>query len=669
MPFVPSQKRYRSALLFLAVCLAAGLFGSRLLWGAEDENRLLSRAFQLYRAGDYNKAARMVDKFLEGVSLPEEEEAARFLQGDCYYQKRAGNQALNRQLALNSYQKALQKFPDSVLAPKVTYRMAEIYSRQKRYDKAAYLARKNIERYPQSHWRPWSALLLGKNLLRQGREAEGIAALEALCQKSPDSPAALGARVRLMEYLIHEEKFSAALKQYREIESLGQIVDCAEDLGKVPELLVRLGLPAEARKLLFKLLNLLPEDTRSSRWSVMIGDTYDQEEMPTEALKSYYETRERFSETDGATLALAGILSLRARDASPLAFQKVVGEFDALVASIENPALKGVLLMRKAVMLNRSGHVGESIAAIHELLELDPSRPLRKEVRVLYQQSLSEEVEALERAGKYNEITILAQKSFSHISWGSLDKKTARTIAESHFKAGLFHTAARQLENLLHEFDPKAGDERLMLHLGRAYLETGDGEGSKEVAEELLQRFPESSVQGEALLLMGQAALAKNDDPSAVDYFRLALKAGHLEDEGRVHYLLASAYRRQGQRLAALEAFESAVQAARKVGHVNSDSAWQEGARYGLGDMLYATGREKEALSVYGETLARFPEFDGADWARYRAAQIHLRAQEIQEAKGILTALNGRASDAILNRLVKHCQEEIVWKQAFRDLF
>ncbi len=690
MPFFTTGKGPLSPVLLLAVCFMTGLQSPGLLWAdtshgpaspaadnAPDagqtgagESSLLSRAFDLYRRGDYGEAALAAEKFLSEASLPEAEEAAHFLLGDCYYQSLASNRALNSQLALNSYQKGLQKFPHSVLAPKVTYRMAEIYSGQKRYEKAAYLWRNNISRHPDSPWVPWSALLLGQNLLRQGKEAEGLKVLKGLCGENPDSPVALRGRVVLIEYFIENRKFSEALEQYKQIQAFDQIVDCAEDLGKIPGLLVKLSRPAEARDLLFKLLNLLPEDPRAPRWAVMIGDTFAMEEMHTEALKSYYETRDRFADTDGAALARAGILSLRAQEPSRVVFQQVVREFDALVAaSADNRQLKTALLQRKALMLNRSGHVGDSIVVIRELLKLGPPRSLRKEVLGLYQEALNEEIRALAKAGKHDEIVILSQQSFSYLSLGSLDEETARIIADSHFDAGLFHAAAAQIEKLLQRNGPAAGDERLLCRLGRAYLELGQTDRSDKVLEALLHRFPKSVVQGDSLAVLGQAALERNDGPTAVDYFRLALKAGNLEEEGFVYYLLGSVYRQEGQRLAALEAFQSAVQAAGRDPQTGEGADWDQRARYGFGDMLYEAGREAEALRIYTETIARYPESQGVDWARYRIAQIHLRNREVPKAAGILAEMSGRETDRILMQLVRHSQGEIVWQRAFKELF
>lgn len=684
---IPGVPLFR--LFLLVLCLMTGLSTTGLLWGGEPsqgpssraadppsvrrlaagESLLLNRAFDLYRRGAYGEAALAAEKFLSGVTLPKEEEAARFLQGDCYYQSLDSNRTLNSQLALNSYQRALQKFPHSVLAPKVIYRMAEIYSGQRQYDKGNYLSKKIMTQHYDSPWEPWSALLLGKNLLHQGREAEGLKILNALGADSSHSPAALESHVRLMEYFIEKGKFSEALDQYRHIRSNHEIVDCAEDLEKVPQLLVRLGRAGEARELLFKLVNLLPEDPRAPRWAVMIGDAYDSEERVTEALKSYYEARKRFSHTPGAALAQAGILALRAREASPLVFQQIVEEYDVLAAAPQNWSIRTDLLMRKAVMLNRIGHAGDSVVVLGELLRLHPARSLKKEALALYEQAFTEEVRILAQAGKYGDIVILVQKSSVHLPLSSLDEKTARIIAESHFEAGLFHAAVAQMEKLVQGGAPAAEDERFLWRLGRAYLELGQADRTLAVLQDVLHRFPESVVQGDALTLMGQAALENKDEATAIDYLRLALKAGKLKEEGLVYYLLGSAYRQQGQRLAALQAFQSAVKVNGEGKSTRGEGGWEESARYALADMLYESGRGAEALPVYRGAIARFPEAQSADWARYRVAQIHMENQGIQEAIRILEEMGGRKTDRILSQLVRHSKEEIAWQQAFKELF
>jgi TolA-binding protein len=629
----------------------------------------MDSAFALYRQGRYSEAAELAETCLALPPRAAAEEAARFLLGDSYYSRFYESPGVYGQLALNSYEKALQKFPDSILVPKARHRMAEIYGRQKDYAKAAYLLRKNLQHHPGSAYAARSAFLLGETLLQEGRETEGLDALKSAAEAYPGSMARMEALLSLAEYYFDKGDHNAAMDYCGRITSFDTVIGRTDLRERVPGLLVKLGKQTEARRLLFKLLNLLPEDPLASRWSAVIGDSFNGEGKKQEALKIYYETKKRYPRSEGALLASAGILDIRAGQPDRMSFEEASSRYNDLLADTSDAMVKSALLMRKAAMLKRLGHEAEAVAPIRELLEKFPHSPARQGAEALYRQVLTKEVQRLFEAEQHSRVVALVQRSYAHLSEERLDIETERMIAESHFQVSFFSTAARLIERLMKNDGDLKKDDRLVCRLGECYFELGQTARADDIMQRFLQQFPKSRLRGEALAMIGEARLKAGDHDGAQENFELSLKEQPWEKVGEVYYFLGSVHWLQGRQTSALDAYRNSLAAGKNDKRGAPAGSWEEEVRFGIGELLYELGRNLEALGAYASAVACFPQSPRADWARYRMALIHDQKGEYERSIKMLQEVRSKGDDSLLQKLVKNAEEEMAWRQVFSEYY
>ncbi|MBI4829277.1 MAG: tol-pal system protein YbgF [Nitrospinae bacterium] len=109
--------------------------------------------------------------------------------------------------AIIGFSYLMRRYPSSPLAGPSQYWLGEALYGQKKYPQAAEEYRKAISRYPDSPRTPDAMLKLAYCLMKSGKDMEGVATLEELVAKFPQSVAAVTAKRKLAG--IQQEKESS----------------------------------------------------------------------------------------------------------------------------------------------------------------------------------------------------------------------------------------------------------------------------------------------------------------------------------------------------------------------------------------------------------------------------------------------------------------------------
>ncbi len=620
----------------------------------------LSLAYARYRAGRFEEAAALLEPLVGKGTDAATQEAALLLQGDCYDRNQTGDPKVNLQMALRTDQKLLILFPKSLAVPKTRYRMAGIYFRQKMFQKAIFQYRKILHDFPDF---PDSASVLfelGQSMVATGKNKKGLKWISSVLTQYPEDPVILKVYAYLIRYDMEHKLYLQARKRFDAL-TTDQIMFHTELRKMYPELLYQLRHYEEARKYFFKALNIYPDDPDASVWSVRIGDIYHLEKKDRDALKIYYQTRQRFPGSEGDILARTGILDIRIHDqASPLSLKKVIEGYDKILTDVPQGSLRGLVLMRKAIFLYRNHSLKEALALFHQFFSEYPESPYRKSCDDIYLKAFDNRIRDLYKQRQYPEIVELMHRNQHHLPLKRISPDVVWQIAESHYQTAFFHTAVSMMEDLLRR-DPHARkNSTLLFELGEAHLELGEIKQAMEVLQELLKKFPKSSWVGDVFSLKGRQAFLSGDIDQSVADCTTALQKVCRRRSVEAYYYLGCAYREKGNVEQARVMFKNTL-ACKQKDLPMWDRKFSQSARFALGDLLYDQGEKKDAMKLYQEAVQRYPNDPNADWARYRMALIQSDWGNPQAALKTLQAIQRKSDEDLLGLLIRTTADEIRW--------
>ncbi len=620
----------------------------------------LSMAFGHYRLGQYAEAAALLETFLAGSPAPPDEEAARFLLGDSYFGAFDRNPTGNSQRALDAYRRAVRQFPESPLAAKATFRMAEIHYRQGNYLKAVFLSRKIARQHPDAVITPWALHLHGKGLLAAQKDAAGLHVLAGVVREYADHPVLIAAKTSLVAHHMERGDDPSALAQVRDVPQKKITGD--RELGSLyGELLVRMQRTREARDVLEILVNRYPEDPRASRWMALLGDAYRADGKKREAMKVYYEVKTQFPESEGSLMARAGILDLRVAEDARGAFDQADRGYSGLVTETAG-AFEGLALVRKASMLFRTGHYGRAVADYqHFLSDFGGSRYVRP-MKDEYRRALQAYLGSLYEQQDFSEILELAQTHRAALSGEAWSAEVGWLLAESHRRMSFYRAALRSLDRLRREDDRTLRDDAFVARLAEVYLALGEVEAARKTLKHFVKRFPRSRHRANVHAMEARMAFLQGDDVQAVRKARLSLTGEQPERSDTIRFLLGAARWRQGKREESLAQFRQALPPAAASESAPLPPAVAGPARFAVADLLYELGRYREALSAYQAAMESHPDDRNVPWAQYRIGRVQWRLHRNTEALKTFEAIGG-IPDETLALLVEDAKEELLWQQ------
>lgn len=339
---------------------------------------------------------------------------------------------------------------------------------------------------------------------------------------------------------------------------------------------------------------------------------------------------------------------------------------EPLRASAQDP--EGGYWLARALLDTHAAE--EALSAVDDALARRPADPLAERLNILRGDVLSELGRVEDAARSYAK----AQSDYA-----------VYAAALAAFNAGKLEDAGRSARALLEKFPASEHGPEMRIVLGEVALAAQHFDE----AEPLFLLACESARQP-ALAARAQSRAAwcrflRGDASGAAELFSKLLELHRESEEAReARYMLGRCLERQGDLVGAIRAWRQSVEADPAGAHtadallglmrLDADNAaqWSErlvrefpdapavvGALFDLAERAAKQGLRDQAQRGYSEVIARFPEHELADRARYGLAWCAYEAGDVQAAARTLSELTARAN--LAPELARPALELLVW--------
>lgn len=362
-----------------------------------EEAFLYGRIKQAMEIKDYEKGIELINQFLNELPGSTLIEDLIFMRGDFYYYLwKIGDDEVAENI-VPSYQKAIDRFPDSGMAPPAYIKMAQVQALEgKEYLALGYLGmvlsqKKNNDLMPFAH------LTRGKIFMRINEPEKALADFNAILDRYKRSGYAGEANFWIGNYYHAVGKYAEAEKTLEEV------------LDSDPEIYLRYPeyffLRAKnylclkdydhAREYLFKAVNIGQQQESTDMLLTRIGDTYHNQENESEAKKFYRMVIDYYPDTEGASIAKlrVGVYSSDMRILDDLSKLKT------------NESVSEAALLEKGYQFYDKNQYANAVDTIKPLIDKSVQTETRKSAKRLFDIAAEKELVRLYKEGKYKDMT------------------------------------------------------------------------------------------------------------------------------------------------------------------------------------------------------------------------------------------------------------------------
>ncbi len=427
-----------------------------LLVEPSPENRQAENLFQRILTAlqqNNNESARAdIDRFAELFPGHPYDEYLTYLKAELDL---LANPADNYAIATETWKDALNKWPQSTLAPRGRFMLAEadrlIGSLNEAAAQFKILATDPEAEdyiYPQLAFLRSADLLLNLGLLE---EAQNL--LEPVLNEGLKDRLSLEAYVRLGMVNFYQGLFSQATEIFNEV------LERAPDIYQnYPEMLYAmgesyhyLGRPDLSRLFLMHALNLMPNHPKADVIMARIGDDYRQENKDREAIAIYGAAQRRFPNGDGGVISqvrLADMGSLHSFYTQDKVFDALehgsrfatVDMYKRIVEKGSDSPLMQLAHLKIGTALAEEGEYGGAIEWLRDLEMNYPRSPLLTEALPILNDSLVKEISLRRDLEDWQAITDLYADSSSYLA--AEDRvPVQRIVAQAYEELGRYNDA------------------------------------------------------------------------------------------------------------------------------------------------------------------------------------------------------------------------------------
>ncbi|MFH1147164.1 MAG: tetratricopeptide repeat protein [Pseudomonadota bacterium] len=273
-----------------------------------------------FRKGDYDTAISRCEEIMKAGEGGSPAEKAYFLLADCYFHKYKPTLAGDFLSVIEAYQTAIQQYPGSAEVPRAYLQLGLVYQQMDyTYEASAYF-HLVIKNYRNSPYIPYAHYYLGRLHLSKQDTEKARNEFETVISGFPESGVIEDTYLGLVEISIHEKEFEGAAENLDRLEGMRPGA-----YRKWPILLFQKGqirLAAnefqEARSNFLRFLNISPGSEKDDLAIYSIGETYEREGRPKEALRLYNFLNKEYSQTEGAILARYRLIERIEKPDSPV---------------------------------------------------------------------------------------------------------------------------------------------------------------------------------------------------------------------------------------------------------------------------------------------------------------------------------------------------------------
>ncbi|MDL2259620.1 tetratricopeptide repeat protein [Deltaproteobacteria bacterium OttesenSCG-928-K17] len=398
---------------------------------------------------------------------------------------------------------ALEKWPQSEMAPRARFMEAEADRLAGHYNEAAakfkILADDALTEKSDIYSR--LALLNGADLLLNlGLIDEARSLIDPVLERGQADRLGLEAYVRSGMADFYQGFFSQANENFREALKLNPqlYLTYPEMLYAAGEGYHYLNRPDLSRGFLFQALNLMPDHPKADVIMARIGDDYRKEGRDREAMAIYGAAHYNYPNGDGGLISqvrLADMGALHSFFSQDKVFdalergtrQATVEMYKKIVEAGSNSPLLQLAQLKIGTALAEDGENSEAVKWLRELEINNPGSSLLPEALPALNRALIDEINLRRELGDWQAITDLYADNSSYLS--DEDRlPIMRLVASAHEKLGQFAEAG----DILRAMEPENSADRLTRYKGlvESGLKTGKNLDALNYALEMEKEFP-----------------------------------------------------------------------------------------------------------------------------------------------------------------------------------
>ncbi len=554
-----------------------------------------------------------------------------------------------------TFNKLLDKFPDSPLAPDALYRLGESYQKLGKPKEATSHYQRVVTKYPDSEFAPHALAAVGQVQLAQKKFAEASETFLSVAERFPESPIAPDAGLQAADALFAAKDYAGAAALYAK---------AAADKDNPHAATARYfegvayqldgGKGQQAIAAFEEFVKRHPDHALTAKAYVRLAAFHYVAGRFEEAVAAY----EKVAELAGDDEELA--LSARYEAAWVAHEQEPTKETLAALASLitENP--KTDMAARSSVTTARlalsEGQFGTALELAGVLLKDHPDHRKTAEALVVSGQAYRHLDQMAEAEATFSKVMTDYPDSAA-----ASEARVGLTLVQ--MATGELEAAAKAIAQMEADGAAKARRPQLFCLLAEAHYERGNWQEAADAYVEAYQADKKSEWAGPALLGAGDARMAaKKYETAALAYKHFLKEFPEATQRAQARVQFGVALARMGKHADAAEQFEQALAAepeAQWVAEVLFELAdtYAEGnkplaaaetylklaeqypqhelaadALFWAGELRYKQGNFAVAAELYGRLLDDYEGSELADEAHYKLAWALLKSDKSGEA-------------------------------------
>jgi len=606
-----------------------------------EEAFLYGRIKQAMDIKDYQKGIDLINQFVKELPNSTLIEDIMFMKGDLYYLlwKNGDNELIGN--VVSSYQKAIDRFPESKSVPAGYIKMAQAQSLKEggEYLALGYLGLV-ITQKKESGLMPLAYLTRGKIFLRINQPEKAVEDFKLILEKYSRSGYEAEAEFWISNYYHTVGRYEDAEK------TLGEVLDSNPEIYvEYPEYLflraknyLYLKDYDHAREYLFKAVNIGRQQEGADMLLTRIGDTYHNQDKEKEAEKYYRMVVDYYPGTDGASIAKLRIAGYSS-DTSIL---------DDLSKQTTNESIGELAILEKGYQLYDKSNYAGAVEAVKPILNKPVQTETRKNARSLFENASEKELSRLYQDGKYKDMTDF-YASIKDLMADRIQPDTLLSTAVAYNRLKLDEEAISTFRTLNPDNLSLSSKGVYYIGLAESYMNNGDSSA----ARRLLEKAGEYDLAPvDKQRITKSLALLYSSDNRLGDAHMLlqSLLGGEKllpDDEITGAYILSARILNKQKKYAEAEKTINSIPG--MPDRIKGDSLMS--AYMELGKACYGEGHYPKAVIYYQKGFDLGYGADNKDYwdLKLNLAQAYANAGQLNKAETLLTEIS-EGGDSVMQQ-------------------
>jgi TolA-binding protein len=637
----------------------------------QDDTALFLEALNKYKKQNWSGTIKNLDHLIKIYPTGRYTERAYFLLAKSYEQLYSDSIPVQFQKITMHYEDAVNNFPKSIYVPSALLAIGDLCFEIKYYTEALGYYNLVLKKTKTTSYATRAMMQKAKIFRLKNRREEALPVLESLISRCPDTRQKTEAEIEMSKILHELNAF------HKSLDILSQLrTRSPQNIYQYPEISLYLGYNYQqlgdglrARKNLFRFYNSCPDREMNHLILTKIGDTYRDEGLIEDAVKTYQLVRERYPATEGARISAIRLAEQQEEGNSKTesivaVSRKKIGKDRAKPREIyeniiNNPPdkdkkdpLTHLALLKLAVLHQKEKNFDKSLSVLKRLLREYPRTSLGKETKHTLEKTIELIFKEEMKRKKYISIINMYEREkelFSIIN----SPEPFLTIARACIQLNLEDMATEMFRKADPLLQDKEKPPDLLFFLSNSLFEKERFINALTRLKLLIDNYPSDKYTQYAYRLKGNIFFRQKRYAQAAEMFSCALKYPLTRCERTI--LLIDKAGALVECSFNEKAFEAIREADGLKGACDSsyDYIYQE-----IGDLYLNLGYPKEAAAVFNQAIEIAKEKPTKIPIKFKVAHCYWLLNKKEDSLALYDQISN-LNDPFWSNLAKERIEEI----------